>query len=161
MGDPLGRQPQRCCHGPSTIRGVDANTRCGRRSRARADRLRHRPHTHRNGRYVPSKASTSAVTARCSPRPSPPTPSGFTGHSAPMTGYCFASTVRCWRTAAALAAATFSSRTAHWSRPMRKRRCCAFARPQMTSTLDPARTFAYRTSRERLRIRFSLDKNDK
>jgi hypothetical protein len=29
-----------------------------------------------------------------------------------------------------------------------------------TSTLDPARTFAYRTSRDRLRIRFSEDKND-
>jgi acyl-CoA thioesterase-2 len=29
-----------------------------------------------------------------------------------------------------------------------------------TSTLDPARTFAYRTSRDRLRIRFSSDKND-
>lgn len=34
----------------------------------------------------------------------------------------------------------------------REGRCCAFARPQITSTLDPARTFAYRTSRDRLRI---------
>ena len=36
--------------------------------------------------------------------------------------------------------------------PMRKRRCCAFARPQITWTVNPARTFAYRTSRDRLRI---------
>jgi Thioesterase-like superfamily len=55
-------------------------------------------------RFVPSRVSINAATARRSPRPSPPTPSGFTGHSAPIAGCCCVSTVPCWHTAAALVA---------------------------------------------------------
>lgn len=43
----------------STIRNVDANTSRRRRSRARADRLRHRPHTHRNGATSPRRFQPS------------------------------------------------------------------------------------------------------
>ena len=43
---------------------------------------------------------------------SPPTPSGFTGHFAPIAGCCFVSAVRCWRTAGASVAATSSPRMA-------------------------------------------------
>ncbi len=75
----------------------------------------------------PSRVSTTAATARCSPPRSPLIPCGFTGLSAPTAGSCCGNTVQCWRTAAVLAAAMSSPRTARSSRRMRRRRCCAFA----------------------------------
>ena len=78
-------------------------------------------------RCVPSTVSTTAATARCSPPRSPLIPCGFTGLSAPTAGSCCGNTVQCWRTAAVLAAAMSSPRTARSSRRMRRRRCCAFA----------------------------------